>query len=110
MQQQLSLDELVALYEAEAVLVGQDGSPARGTNAIRDALAQFIAMKPKIRMNVVKTVRPGGSVAVLYNDWSLAATGPDGTPIQLAGKAIEVVRRQPDGNWLFVVDDPFARG
>jgi hypothetical protein len=29
--------------------------------------------------------------------------------MQLSGKAIEVCRRQPDGTWLFVIDDPYAR-
>ncbi len=28
----------------------------------------------------------------------------------LAGKAIEVVRRQADGTWRFAIDDPYARG
>ena len=61
-------------------------------------------------MNVVLVVRSGEDLAVLYNDWSASAKGPDGAPFEMAGKAIEVVRRQPDGSWLFVVDDPFARG
>jgi len=25
-------------------------------------------------------------------------------------KAMEIVRRQPDGTWRFVIDDPYARG
>jgi len=37
-------------------------------------------------------------------------TGPDGQPTAMAGKAIEVVRRQADGTWRFIVDDPWARG
>jgi len=49
----------------------------------------------------------GEDLAVLYNDWSLRA---DGKPAELVGKAMEVVRRQPDGTWLFAVDAPFARG
>jgi len=47
---------------------------------------------------------------VLYNDWTGTMKGPDGAPVKMAGKAIEIVRRQPDGTWRFVVDDPFARG
>jgi uncharacterized protein (TIGR02246 family) len=101
---------LVALYEPDAALVNQDGSLARGAAAIRAALAGFVAMKPSIRMHVVKTVRVGDDLAVLYNDWALSAAGPDGTPVEMVGKAIEVVRRQVDGTWRFAVDDPFGRG
>ncbi len=40
----------------------------------------------------------------------MSAVGADGATANLAGKSIEIVRRQPDGAWLFVLDDPFARG
>jgi ketosteroid isomerase-like protein len=35
---------------------------------------------------------------------------PDGTLSETAGKALEVVRHQPDGSWRVAIDDPFARG
>ena len=104
------LDALVGLYEPGASLVNQDGSIATGPSAIREALSGFVAMKPTIRMNIVKTVRVGDDVAVLYNDWTMRAAAPDGTPIELAGKATEIVRRQRDGAWRFAFDDPFSRG
>jgi 3-(3-hydroxy-phenyl)propionate hydroxylase len=104
------LDSLVTLYEPEASLVGQDGSVATGHAAIREVLGGLIAMRAKIRMNVVKVVRAGEDLAVLYNEWSLSAPRPDGPPMEMAAKAIEVVRRQPDGTWQFAVDDPFVRG
>jgi len=28
---------------------------------------------------------------------------------EVKGKSMEVVRRQPDGTWLFAIDDPWAR-
>jgi uncharacterized protein (TIGR02246 family) len=104
------LDGLIALYETTGSLVQQDGSVASGHVALREALGGFLAMQPKIRMNVVQVVKSGDELAVLYNDWSTAVVGPDGQAMQMAGKAIEVVRRQPDGTWLFAVDAPFARG
>jgi len=103
------LERLVALYEPDASLVQQSGPTASGTAAIRQALAAFVAMQPRITMNVTRTERCGDDLAVLYNDWSLSAKGPGGKPITLTGKAIEIVRRQKDGTWLFAVDDQFAR-
>jgi ketosteroid isomerase-like protein len=35
---------------------------------------------------------------------------PAGTLKETSGKALEVVRHQPDGDWRIVIDDPFARG
>ncbi len=99
----------MALYEPHATLVPQQGNPVKGKEAIRTGLAGLIALKPKITMNVFQVLQAGTDLAVLYNDWSATGTGPDGTPITMTGKAIEVVRRQPDGTWLFAVDDPFGR-
>ena len=99
------VDRLAALYSPEASLIGQDGVPASGTRAIREALQSFIAQKPKITMKVIKIVRVGDNLAVLYNDWRAEVAGTE-----MKGKAIEVVERQRDGSWLFIVDDPFARG
>jgi uncharacterized protein (TIGR02246 family) len=104
------LDALIALYEPDAVLAAMPGEPAAvGHAAIREALGAFVGMKAHIVMRVVQTHRTG-DVAVLYNDWHGTITGPDGQPVRMEGKAIEVVRRQPDGTWRFVVDDPYARG
>ena len=50
-------------------------------------------------------MRSGEELAATYGVWTMKAGGQE-----LWGKTIEVVRRQPDGNWLFVIDDPFARG
>lgn len=102
------LDELLDLYEDDAVLVQQDGSAARGREALRAALAPMLAAGARMHMHVVRSVR-AGDVALLHNDWTMTATAPDGSAVRAEGRALEVVRRQPDGSWRFVVDDPFSR-
>jgi uncharacterized protein (TIGR02246 family) len=104
------VDAVVALYEPKGCLVLEGGRVARGPAAIRKAIAMFAAMKPKFRMNVGRIVKAGDDIAVLYNDWTLSATGPDGAAVTDQGKATEIVRRQGNGTWRFVVDDPRARG
>jgi len=104
------VDAVVALYEPKGCLVLEGGAIARGPRAIRKALAMFAALKPKLQMNVFKIVKAGDDVAVLYNDWTLSGVGPDGTPFNDSGKATEIVRRQRNGTWKFIVDDPRARG
>jgi uncharacterized protein (TIGR02246 family) len=103
------VDGLVALYEPGATLVRQDGTPATGHAAIRAELAGILGVKPHVTMNVTKVLRGGGNVAVLYNDWHATGTDRNGKRLTLSGRASEVVRRQPDGTWRFVIDDPDAR-
>jgi uncharacterized protein (TIGR02246 family) len=104
------VDGVVALYEPDATLLMQDGGPSTGTDAIRVAIGQFAAMKPDLRMSIRNVVYGGGDIAVVYNDWELTLVGPDGQTIEDRGKACEIVRRQPDGSWKFVIDDPRMRG
>lgn len=103
------LDGLVALYERGATLIRGDGTSAVGHDAIRAELGGILTVKPKLVMDVKRTHHAGGNLAVLYNDWHGTVTHEDGKVEALRGCAVEVVRRQPDGRWLFVVDDPDGR-
>ena len=103
-----SLDDLVALYERGASLVQHDGSVATGHSEIRRVLAYLTSVRTRMQMNILRVVESDG-LAVVYNDWVSFRTGTDGAVTERTGRAIEIVRRQADGRWLFVIDDPFAR-
>ena len=104
------LDAIVALYEPAAVLIdAASGAPLEGHAAIRQSFAGLIAAKGRIACRVVKVVR-SGELALCYNDWTGSMVGPDGQRTQIGGRAMEVVRRQADGTWRYVLDDPNARG
>jgi uncharacterized protein (TIGR02246 family) len=99
------VDAIVTLYEPNASFVGQDGQVAVGRDAIRASVQAYIDLKPQIDLKVEKTVRAGEDLATCYGAWTLIAGGQS-----MTGKSIEVVRRQPDGTWLFAIDDPWGRG
>ncbi|HEX7787038.1 MAG TPA: SgcJ/EcaC family oxidoreductase [Methylomirabilota bacterium] len=103
------LEALLALYEPGCTMVRRDGSLARGHAEIREVLQRLLEMHPRMTTEIVKVVA-AGDLAMVYNDWRMSGKRADGQPIEAAGRAIEVVRRQPDGTWRFIVDDPYARG
>jgi len=105
-----AVEAVVALYEEGGSLVRHDGGVATGHAAIREVIARLAAIQPKLRNDVVRVVPAGDDLALVYNDWRMSAKGRDGKPMERAGKAVEVVRRQADGTWRFVIDDPYARG
>jgi uncharacterized protein (TIGR02246 family) len=102
------VDGVLALYEEGASYVHRDGV-ATGRAAIRARIERLAAMRPTLRCDVRRAVRAGEDLAVLYNDWTLTASGGDGKPVEITGRALEIVRRRSDGEWLFVVDDPHGR-
>lgn len=101
------LEALVALYEPNASLMPSPGNVVSGTAAIREALAGFLAAKPSMTLTA-RTLSQTNDIALVSAAWQLSMTGQDGTPAQMNGRSVEVVRRQPDGRWLFAIDFPFG--
>ena len=101
------MDSLVALYETDATLVAQPGEVVRGTEAIRIALRAFLATRPTFNLEVRKILQ-AGDIALSFADWTLRGTGPDGAPIEMAAQTSDVLRRQPDGSWRIVIDNPYG--
>jgi uncharacterized protein (TIGR02246 family) len=102
------IDALIALYEPDATLVPQPGAVAEGTDAIREALRWFLDRGGKIALDT-KLVLRVGDLAFLANRWSLTGgTMPDGSPAELGATTAEVARRQPDGTWLYVIDNAWG--
>jgi uncharacterized protein (TIGR02246 family) len=98
------LDSIVALYETDAVLARVDGA-VQGTDAIREAYRDALAMRPTIDLRTLGVNR-AGELAMLHGKWILRATGPDGGQTRSEGRNTETARLQPDGRWLFVIDNP----
>lgn len=87
------LDGVLALYEPGAVVAFPSGLRAVGRSQIRRAYAELFAVQPRFSPGVA---RP----ALIAGDVALTAT------VLPTGTAAEVARRQPDGTWRWVVDDP----
>ena len=93
----------LALYEHEASHVRRGGAVSRGHYALRHYLDESISTQPRLTVHVNKVVRAGEDLAVVYDDWSLFATGPDGNTTNSRGRGVHIVRRQPTGEWLFAI-------
>ena len=101
------IEGILALYEPEATFVDEPGKVVQGTDALRESLNGFLSMKPNLKLVKHKTLI-SGDIATNYAQWALTGTGPDGEPVSMEGVAVDVVRRQPDGTWKFVIDNPWG--
>ena len=100
-------ETLMALYEPQAAFATQPGSLAHGLVGIREALGGFVGMKGKLDLKVSRILEVN-DLALVAGDWSFTGTGPDGEPVRLAAKNADVLRRQADGSWRFVIDNPWG--
>jgi uncharacterized protein (TIGR02246 family) len=104
------LDALLDLYEPDATLIPEPEKPVSGHAAIREALVPLLALTGRIQIRTAGVI-PSGDLAVVYGDWSfVGGTDPDGNNVDLEGHSTELMRRQSDGSWLDVIDDPYSRG
>jgi enoyl-CoA hydratase len=99
------LDGLLALYEESATLVSPDGTSASGSDAIRERLEALLTMTPAITLTSSRAVT-AGDVALMSNHWRISLGGEGDATTGLDGTSTEVARRQPDGGWLYVIDNP----
>ena len=101
------LDGLAALYEKDAILAADTSRTVIGHTAIREAFQGYLAMRPRMTLETLAAFESNG-LALLHGRWSLQGTGPDGAEIHITGCSSEVLRRQPDGTWLYLIDNPFT--
>jgi uncharacterized protein (TIGR02246 family) len=101
------LDAMMQLYEPDAAFAPQPGETVLGHEAIRAALAGFLAVKPRIEGTIEKVLE-AGDIALVANRWELSGTAPDGSPVRMAATSADVLRRRPDGSWGIVIDDPWG--
>lgn len=102
-----NIDAVMALYEPEASFVSQPGKVVQGSESIRQATLQFLSLNGTMQIESVFTVH-GPGVALTRGQWKLSATGSDGKPVDMTGQSVEVLRQQPNGEWLAAIDHPFG--
>jgi ketosteroid isomerase-like protein len=102
------MDLILAMYEPEASLVGpSSGQAATGLRAIRERFERLLAGNSRMTIETKYCIQVR-DLALLSAKWHLRGTGADGNPIDVQGKSVEVVRRQSDGRWLYLIDHPFG--
>jgi uncharacterized protein (TIGR02246 family) len=101
------LESLLPLYESEAAFAAQPGDLAHGASGVSEALAGFISMKGKLDLEVTRVLQ-ADDLALVAGVWSFDGIGPDGEPVRLESQNADVLRRQADGSWRFVIDNPWG--
>ncbi len=86
---------IAALYEAEAVMAYPPGSQTTGREAIRALWEKILPNAPRFEPEPPLPTLVSGDIALT------STVARDG-----AGGRAQVARRQPDGSWLRLLDQP----
>ena len=102
------IEAVVSLYESEARLVPRFGETVVGRDAIRRILARMISANTRLHSRVAKAITVG-DIALLNTDFEGTTLDESRKTVAVYHKAVEVLRRQPDGTWKLIIGDPNGR-
>ena len=100
------LERIVSYWTDDAVVL----APGLPAVAGKDALRQYVqdSMKiPGFRISWTSadaTISPDGNLAYLFGRNQVTMNAPDGVSSTMAGRAVTIWRREPDGEWRCAVD------
>ena len=97
---------LMTLYEKD-VCFASKSEQVKDPESIRRTLQSFIDMGTKLEARE-KRVLQANDLTLLITEWTINGTEPDGKPINLTGRGTVVLRRQSDGVWLMVIENPWG--
>jgi ketosteroid isomerase-like protein len=102
------VDAVMKTYEAGAVVAFEPGHPVRDSSLMRQAFAEWCALSPRFVYRGHE-VLVAGDLAVHLAPWQMRGTAPGGVAIEQGGLSVAVLRRQPSGDWLMVIDNPHGQ-
>jgi ketosteroid isomerase-like protein len=96
-----NISNLIALYEPDAMLrVDASDRTLIGTDQIAAELTALLRVTGTMISKNIFCIEQG-DLALLRADWKLVA---DDGSVVVSGSSAEIVRRQPDSSWLYVID------
>tara|TARA_R110002051_G_scaffold324349_2_gene421228 strand:- start:6515 stop:7036 length:522 start_codon:yes stop_codon:yes gene_type:complete len=99
---------VLATYEENAIVMFEPQKPVQGKETLRAVFTQFVGMNPQYTFSGHE-IYVSGDIAVHTAPWEMVGQLPDGTKIEQSGLSIAVLRKQTDGSWLMVQDNPHGQ-
>jgi uncharacterized protein (TIGR02246 family) len=96
---------VMAIYEPSATVAFEPGSPISDNAVLEQMFTGMAAINPVFDYTGHDVI-VDGDLAVHIAPWNMAAVTPDGQEITQSGLSVAVLRRQSDGGWKIVIDNP----
>lgn len=104
---QADIDGVMNTYEPNAMVMFEPGLGLSDEDAIRQGFTEFASMNPSFTYGEHQVI-VAGDIGVHISPWQMKGTTPDGAAMEIGGLSVAVLRKQPDGKWLMVIDNPYG--
>ena len=102
------VNSVLAAYEPDAAVMFEPQKPVSGKDTLRIIFNQAAGIAPKYTFGGHE-ICVTGDIATHISPWSMTGQLPDGTTIEQSGRSVAVLRKQADGHWLMVQDNPHGQ-
>ena len=103
-----NLDGVMQSYENNAAVAFEPGKPVLDRAMLEQGFAGFFTVKPKFTYSGHEVI-VAGDIALHIAPWKMQGTTPDGQSMEQSGLSVAVLRKQEDGKWLMVIDNPHGQ-
>ena len=101
------IERVMKSYEDRLTVVFERGQPTKDFEHVKAMFEGSFALNPTFEY-AGHEVFVAGDLAIHIAPWSMTGTTPDGQKIGDTGLSVAVLRRQADGEWLIVIDNPYG--
>lgn len=102
------MNGVLSCYEPDAIIVFEPQKPITGREILKNAFSSAFSINPEYKFGEHE-IYITGDIATHTTPWAMKGQLPDGTFIEQSGLSIAVLRRQKDGNWLMILDNPHGQ-
>ncbi|MEO1564378.1 MAG: DUF4440 domain-containing protein [Pseudomonadota bacterium] len=97
---------VMASYESKATVVFDPEQPVSDATQLEQMFSGMAGVSPVFEYPSGHDVVVVGDVALHISPWTMSGVAPDGQEISQAGLSVAVLRRQDDGSWRMIIDNP----
>ncbi|MGR3615651.1 MAG: YybH family protein [Paracoccaceae bacterium] len=98
--------EVMASYENQATVVFEPDAPVSDAAQFEQMFTGMAAVNPVFDYEAGHEVIVNGDIAVHIAPWTMTGLKPDGQELAQSGLSVAVLRKQADGSWKMVIDNP----
>lgn len=103
---QKDINAVLSSYEKGAAVMFEPGSPVSDTELLKQMFQGAFQINPEFSYPKGHEVYISNDIALHIAPWVMTGTAPDGTAVSNSGLSVAVLRKQADGHWLMVLDNP----
>jgi uncharacterized protein (TIGR02246 family) len=99
---------VLAAYEPNATVLFEPGIETTDRAEFEEKFGGFFQVSPTFTYSGHQAVVQG-DIAVHFAPWTMKGKTPDGQGIEQSGLSVAILRKQADGKWLMVIDNPHGQ-